>query len=88
MPLHASDPVPVVSISGTPHERGRQHGGLIPERVQLGADQLQTIASIVVDCSDRERRIAFGPPDESGYERYTFAAPAPETALRAESLSA
>jgi isopenicillin-N N-acyltransferase-like protein len=44
-------------------------------------DQLQTIASIVVDCGDRECWIAFGPPDEGGYERYTLDALARETAL-------
>ncbi len=35
-------------------------------------DQLQTIASIIVDCNDRECWIAFGPPDEAGYEHHTL----------------
>jgi isopenicillin-N N-acyltransferase like protein len=39
MPRLSADPVPVVSVSGTPLERGRQHGELIRERVQLGVDR-------------------------------------------------
>jgi hypothetical protein len=37
-------------------------------------DQLQTIASIVVDCDDREGWVALGPPDGADYERYTLEA--------------
>lgn len=39
MPLLTTDPVPFLSISGTPLERGRQHGDLIRERVRLGVDR-------------------------------------------------
>jgi isopenicillin-N N-acyltransferase like protein len=39
MPLIASSPVPIISISGTPRERGREHGQLISDRIQLGVER-------------------------------------------------
>jgi isopenicillin-N N-acyltransferase like protein len=45
-------------------------------------DRLQTIASILVDCDDRECWIAFGPPDEAPYEHFTLDALVRETILQ------
>jgi hypothetical protein len=34
---------------------------------------METVASIIVDCEDSECWIAYGPPDESTYYRYSIA---------------
>jgi isopenicillin-N N-acyltransferase like protein len=52
---------------GHPHAVSRHAA---PEQDRF--DQLQTVASLIVDCDDRECWIAMGPPDGAEYTRYEF----------------
>lgn len=44
-----------------------------PDQTAGRFDQLQTVASIVVDCTARECWIAVDPPDQAEYSHYTLA---------------
>jgi isopenicillin-N N-acyltransferase-like protein len=52
---------------GEPHSISRR-----ADDTQDRFDRLQTIASIIVDCDDRECWIAVGPPDAAQYEHFTL----------------
>lgn len=39
MPLLATDPLPVISVAGTPREVGAQHGELLRDRIELAVEQ-------------------------------------------------
>lgn len=53
---------------GHPHAVSRH-----ADPTQSRFDQLQTVASIIVDCNERTCWIAYGPPDQSEYRRYELA---------------